>query len=370
MRIFLRSEGYDSRDRSLWLRAWHACCSHGIIHCAVLPQRSSALCCIHLSSLRLLVVLVRTRPARFVKRLCALLVNLLFTTAVLSPRLRDSTTAWSAEVFNATAVVVVRSKNSCHISLSLALLRDDQPCMHLNYASTRLRPRAPVSASLAVYRHLLNAVRPPCLSCDASASAECFEASLPLLPGSARAPSTSETSRSLISSMALARGTHAYGLVLPGPPGVTPGTHLIPLSSTFSLCGPSSHLVEHLLEHLHPPLFRCSGTPGCFHTLHYLQQHFITCPPAVGYSSGPIPGCFSFFASICQLLPPNHSFRSIHGTSSFLTSQASGTHKPLGRIEITIFHAQLDHNVDDIGLPCRNPQHLMLTRQSFSRASL
>ena len=41
-----------------------------------------------------------------------------------------------------------------------------------------------VSTSIGVYRLLLNAVRPPCLSCDASTSAECFEPSRPqLCPG-------------------------------------------------------------------------------------------------------------------------------------------------------------------------------------------
>ena len=48
-------------------------------------------------------------------------------------------------------------------------------------------------------------------SCETSLAvfrlpAECFEASLPLLPRSLRAPSTSEPSRFLISSMSLARG--------------------------------------------------------------------------------------------------------------------------------------------------------------------
>ena len=100
-------------------------CPIGILHCAVSPQRSSALCCIHLSSLRLLAVLVSTRPARIVKRLCAFLLILLFTTclslkAVLSSRLRDSTTVWSAEALNTTGVVVVRGKTSRVPSLFLS----------------------------------------------------------------------------------------------------------------------------------------------------------------------------------------------------------------------------------------------------------
>ena len=49
---------------------------HGNLHCAVLPQRTPALCCILRPA-----GCNRQRPTRIVKRLCALLVNLLFTTA-------------------------------------------------------------------------------------------------------------------------------------------------------------------------------------------------------------------------------------------------------------------------------------------------
>ena len=82
------------------------------------------------------------------------------------------------------------------------------PRMHLNSASTRLHPRSPVSTSLRSpvrsllrRRLLLNDVRPPRLTCvavyrlvlktarhhclvlcDASTSAECFEASPTPLP--------------------------------------------------------------------------------------------------------------------------------------------------------------------------------------------
>ena len=109
--------------------------------------------------------------------------------AVLSFSLRDSTTVWSAEASNTTGVVVVLGKTSCVPSLLLS-------CTAARVLRARLHPRAPVSASLTVYRLLLNAVRHPCLSCDASTSAECFEASLPHLSRSLRAPSTSEPSRS------------------------------------------------------------------------------------------------------------------------------------------------------------------------------
>ena len=72
---------------------------------------------------------------------------------------------------------------ACHYmgcSFPLALLRGGHPRMHL-ILRARLRPRAPVRASLR-RRLLLHAVRPLCLSCGAPTSAECFEASLPLLP--------------------------------------------------------------------------------------------------------------------------------------------------------------------------------------------
>ena len=93
VRILLRSHGLSItpkgttpeivRSASLWLmsrRPWPARCSHGILHCAVSPQQSSALCCVHLSSLRLLAVVGSTRPEHIVKRISAFLVNLLFTT--------------------------------------------------------------------------------------------------------------------------------------------------------------------------------------------------------------------------------------------------------------------------------------------------
>ena len=67
------------------------------------------------------------------------------------------------------------------LCLSPALLRGDQSRMHLNSARSGLRPKTPARASLR--RRL---------------SAECFEASLSLLPGSSRAPRTSEPSRSLV----------------------------------------------------------------------------------------------------------------------------------------------------------------------------
>ena len=64
--------------------------------------------------------------------------------AVLSSRLQNSTTVWSTEAFNTTGVVVVRGKTSRVPSLfSFALLRGDQPRIHLNSANTRLHPRAP-----------------------------------------------------------------------------------------------------------------------------------------------------------------------------------------------------------------------------------
>ena len=54
-------------------------------------------------------------------------------------------------------------------------------------------------------------VRSVCLSCDASTSAECFEASLPLLPGSSRAPRTSEPSRALRLLCLLCHGLVSVG---------------------------------------------------------------------------------------------------------------------------------------------------------------
>ena len=74
------TEGYDSRDRSLWLCAAHVSSTMACLITVQSYLSAHLLCCIHRSSLRLLAVLVNTRPARFVKRLCALLVNPLFST--------------------------------------------------------------------------------------------------------------------------------------------------------------------------------------------------------------------------------------------------------------------------------------------------
>ena len=148
---------------------------------------------------------------------------------------------------------------------------------------------------------------------------------------------------------------------------------------------------------MHPLLLRHTGLLWALFTT--FSNTASLCPPAVGcallsWSWGPNTWLFFFLhghlARVssttqllrCQLLPKSHGRRSIHGISSIPTSQASGTKKPLGRKEITIFHAQPEcpllcrctdlwhlHSVDNIGLPCRNLQHLTLTPQTFSRAS-
>ena len=155
-----------------------------------------------------------------------------------------------------------------HHSFSLTLLRGDQPRMHLNSGRSGL---------------LLNVTRLPCRTCDVSTSAECFEASLPHLPRSSRAPSTSEPSSSLISSTSLARGTNHHVLDLashccsagtlgfdhacirPRPSwtswGDSRGTHLTPCRTSSGTSAPAS--------------LCCLVTLRCSGTLHYLQQHFI-----------------------------------------------------------------------------------------------
>ena len=61
-----------------------------------------------------------------------------------------------------------------------------------------------------------------------------------------------------------------HGHVLPGPPGVTPGPHQTPCGTSSGTSAPAS--------------LCCLFTLGYSGTLHYLQQHFVTCPPAVGYA--------------------------------------------------------------------------------------
>ena len=102
------------------------------------------------------------------------------------------------------------------------------------------------------------------LSCGIQTSAECFKASLPLLPGSSRAPSTSEPSPSLISGMSLARGRHHHvlDLALLRPTGC--GSAFTPRGTSSGTSAPAS--------------LCWSVQLGCSGTLHYLQQHFITCP--------------------------------------------------------------------------------------------
>ena len=185
------------------------------------------------------------------------------------------------------------------------------------------------------------------------------------MPGSSRAPITSEPSRSLISSMSLARGTHLHvldrallhstaaqlglwgstvhehsddshsvehllehlhplfffhtGLLrelfvfaccwlcscfmgswvptpdcLPGPRGVTPGTHLTPSHPHSHSVGPSSHLVEHLLEHTCTRC--CLVTLGYGDTLQHLQQHHSLITHIFAKSKFPLPP--SFFGRI------------------------------------------------------------------------
>ena len=138
-----------------------------------------------------------------------------------------------------------------HLCFSLALLRGDQSRMHLNSASTRLHPRAPARASL---RRRLSTEYCERLSCGIPTSVECFEASLPLPPGSSRAPSTSEPSLSLISSMSLARSTHHHVLVLALLRPTACGSAFTPRRTSAGTSAPAS--------------LCCSATLGCSGTLH------------------------------------------------------------------------------------------------------
>ena len=86
--------------------------------------------------------------------------------------------------------------------------------------------------------------------------------------------------------------------------------------------------MEHLLEHLHPLLFRRSVTLGFSDTLHHLQQHSILVRLLLAmlfyhWSWGPnpgclfmgpwvqIPGCFSFFTSTWHVFHPPHPMTSM-----------------------------------------------------------
>ena len=144
--------------------------------------------------------------------------------AVLFYRLRDSTSVWSAEAFNTTGVVVVRGKTSFVPSLFLS-------CAAAK-ASPRMQPNSAVRSPAECRETSLS------LSCGFPILAECFEASLPHLQRSSRAPSTSEPSRSLISSMSFARSTHHHVLDLALP---------LLLSWTFGV-RPCMHTVTSFLD--------------------------------------------------------------------------------------------------------------------------
>ena len=171
------TQGYDSRDRSLWLFAAHVSSTMACLmlswHPSLQDSLTSALICavLHTS--------LESPPAGCTREYasCALRETTLCASrespvhhcpslkAVLSSRLRDSTTA---------VVRCVVQHHRCgrcsrqdllvfHLSFSLALLRKRcHPRMHLNSASTGLHPRAPARASLAVYADfLLNTARHP-----------------------------------------------------------------------------------------------------------------------------------------------------------------------------------------------------------------
>ena len=167
---------------------------------------------------------------------------------------------------------------------------------------------------------------------------------------------------------------HAYGHVLPGPSGGTPGTH----SSGTSA---------------HASLFRCLVTLGCSGMLSntssaccwpcsFLTGAWVPVPGRFlcGSSGTNHPAVFFFFTAIWRVLhptfcsPPGCVVVSSTTSSDFninfslnpwyqLNSDVTGfgKHKPLRRMQVTIFHASQDvqysvdilnlrhlHNVDDI----------------------
>ena len=260
-----------------------------------------------------------------------------------------------------------------------------------------------MSTSLAVFRLLLNAVRPPCLSCDASTSAECFGASPPqLCPCFAcwllSAGSTSELSRSLISSMSLARGAHhcvldlaplhstaaqlglrgltvhAHGHVLPGPselPGLTLLEHLhtqlfLAAWSHWLLWDSQQHFVRLLLAML---IFHGFLGPGPW--LVYLWV-FGSQPLSVSLSSRPFGTCFIQHSAHTLDVSPSHpphpkiskstspsETQLLFNPWNKLNSDVTGFRniKPLRRMQIAIFHAHRDvHYSVDVLKSAASPQ--------------
>ena len=205
------NEGYDSRDRSLWLFAARVSSTRACPMLSRHPSLRQSYLSVHPRCAA--YISLESPPAGYTREyascahrettLCAsresFVHHCLSLQAVLPSRLQDSTTAWSVKAFNTTSVVVVRGKTSRVPSVFLSCTAAQASPTHASkFCLQVFIRRAPVSASLA----------------GKPTSAECLEASPPHLPRSSRAPNTPEPSRSLISSMSLARSTHHHVLEL------------------------------------------------------------------------------------------------------------------------------------------------------------
>ena len=175
------------------------------------------------------------------------------------------------------------------------------------------------------------------LPCGIPTSAECFEASLPHLPRSSRAPNTSGPSRSLISSTSLVCTIVFWTLrfCVPLLLSFPPHSHSV---------DPSSNLVEHLLEHLHPLLLGHTGLLWHSSVLSACSCHG---------SWGPNPGCFFTIwhvlhpphPTISMLTSPSESRLPIHprnqlnsGVTSFRNIQATEATSLISHTATTVFN--------------------------------
>ena len=141
---------------------------------------------------------------------------------------------------------------------------------------------------------------------------------------------------------------------------------------------------------LDPPLRHLAAPHSLYGkatALHATQQNVLTCHSAANASQNPWTPSGLNGAQLATVKQSSascvgrrcHRRRSNRTPKASQASQESRNHHlqeniPASRLHLPRTTGMSDlwhlHSVDDIGLPCRNPQHLTLTRQFFSRFTI